>query len=764
MSRLVFAMGTLVLLALPSGVTAAPRTVFFARAGDTKPALVAGTLSEASRKPAADIARNFLRRTPDLAPCDPSLLGNPRVFRLRNGTVVRFPLEHLGIPVADASVAVRFDAEGRVRMVVGTPVGALPVNTQPLLSEEDARTTLTLRHAPLRSAAIAQAKARLVWQPLADRSLRLAWEIRLPLNPLVPEALIFRVDAMTGDLLRTRNLVRFENQAKVYPTNPVTSSLTTVTLEPTSPDPSAPDALANADVTVLNCKDLHHTVPLNLGPQTINVHLCDEIPTVTRDANGDYLYDPPSPDAWGSDPQTAPADEDSFSEVQMYYHIMKVYGYFRSFGNPEFRDLDAKPVQATVNFRIPIDTSSGSIDYTNLMNPNGTLYPFTNAFFMPPGELIPGLFRPASMVFGQGGSADFAYDGDVIYHEFTHAVIWSTSNLMGPGLDEYGLDPAPMGLNEGFADTFSSLVAGDPQVGEYAAGVMGGIRDLTVKYRCPDLLWGEAHQDSMAFSWAMWAIAQELGPDAEAPLFAALVQLPEDASFGLTSSLIEEEIEAALGTQARESVHAILLEANLIDCKRVIPYTGPREFLVTEGTSIGLNPVPGYVQFLYSLPAPAKKLTVTFDWLDNSMGFGAGSPAYTVYVRKDAPIQWSYGVTGATATKDQEFVLSATGQQNSWSGSLETILEPGDYYLQIVSTGEVGGYLLNIAITHEGAPQEDAGVPPGQDAGVPPGQDAGNQNIDGRDSGCGCATTAPSGGLAALLAIALLLVWRRRRS
>ena len=50
------------------------------------------------------------------------------------------------------------------------------------------------------------------------------------------------------------------------------------------------------------------------------------------------------------------------------------------------------------------------------------------------------------IAFGMGAKANYTMDADVIYHEFTHAVISTRNRLVGSvGMDSYGLndDPAP---------------------------------------------------------------------------------------------------------------------------------------------------------------------------------------------------------------------------------------------------------------------------------------------------------------------------------
>src|SRR5262249_52656891 len=119
---------------------------------------------------------------------------------------------------------------------------------------------------------------------------------------------------------------------------------------------------------------------------------------------------------------------------------------------------------------------------------------------------------------GQGAQRDLGYDGDVIYHEFTHAVLETTLHpSFLPLLDRYGVSVAPGAINEGLADYFSSVLTGDPNVGEYAALEAspgdGAIRSLTAADRCPTSIAGESHQDSKFFSTALWDFRRSLASE-----------------------------------------------------------------------------------------------------------------------------------------------------------------------------------------------------------------------------------------------------------
>ena len=77
----------------------------------------------------------------------------------------------------------------------------------------------------------------------------------------------------------------------------------------------------------------------------------------------------------------------------------------------------------------------------------------------------------------------------------------------------------------------------------------------------------------------------------------------------------------------------------------------------------------------------------------------------------------------------------------------------------VVATGTVGGELTNVTLSRVDAPQDDAGPPPQDGAGA--GDDAGGGGGGRKGCSCRAGDAAGSGGLLALLDLALLLARRR---
>jgi MYXO-CTERM domain-containing protein len=768
MRRLIF-----VLCLLPLTAAAAPATVVYRRPTDSRPAFAAGELSPPSALAPEAAARAFFAGVPALAPVPAAALDQATVRRLGVGSIVRFTLSHAGLPIVDTDVAVRLDGRGRVRAVAGRPLRLETAGpATPTLTARAAQELLATTHVPQRAAAVRLATPRLVWLAAGDGTLRLAWELRLPVVPAFAEALLFRVDARSGALLTARNLVRFADQGQVFVVDPTTDGNQTsvvplADLGPEASDP--PDALFNSLIKILNCVDRHSTVPVNFGGYNANVHVCDEVPTVTRDGSGDYVqYDPVTtaltPVANATEDAAACLTNpgcDPFAEVNAYWHVMKAYRYFQGFNDPAFAELITKPLQVNVNFRFPIDMQSGGFDPINAMDANGKLFGWDNSMFMPSGQLIPGLNRPAAVMLFEGSHHDISYDSTVTYHEFTHAVTWTLGSIQSQfALDEQGLDYAPPSLGEAFSDVFAAFLSEQDVVAGYAFDWDPTAQRHLREWHdvCPDFLTGEEHLDSVGISEALWKIHDTLGADSEPAIFAALAGLARDANFAETAAAVESALGDTLGAAAQETAHAVFVDHNVADCRRVIPYEAPRDLLLTYGSAeTGLLPTPGILQFKYTAATRISNLKLSFQWSPGmSSMFASGTTSYKVIVRQGEPITWSYDGTDPTATQDYEFALStpSSGAPTA-EGSLPDVLPPGDYYLMIVSTGDLGGVAQAITITADALPQDDAGPP--EDGGV----DAGDGGDDG-GRGCGCRTAPPAGGGAlALLGLALLLVRRR---
>jgi hypothetical protein len=436
-------------------------------------------------------------------------------------------------------------------------------------------------------------------------------------------------------------------EAWVYADDPITNdgALTQVPLTRTVHE----DGRLTSDwVAVFNClnEDGGLSGMPDFGGLSITVSLCHEVQTALPDADGNYLSIQPPADE--SDPN------DPFAEVMMYYHVNQAHDFFKD--TLGFEGLD-RPLPALVNVQIKMDPP---LPIPGLeLGPDGWMA-FPNAAYFPEEawrQLTEQFGLPPrnsdSIVFGQADN-DFAYDGRVIYHEYTHAVI-GTGRLSTPAMvDQYGLDNSSFSMNEGLADYFAATVANDPVVGRYGIGSFDPdlVRDLSDHKICPRDTYDEVHAHGKVIGSTMWAVRDVVGAEiADQIVFGALEQFGPRTNHQVAGALLLTEAER-LGVA--EAVEPILTDSGLLGCERAIPWTAYRGSALdggghrVEGTAstgvFGLTGgAPAYKQFYVELPeaAPegqAVRLTWTQAPGQGGLGGASGPAALHVATQHGAPV------------------------------------------------------------------------------------------------------------------------------
>jgi len=697
--------------------------------------------------------------------------GPARHVELTSGErVVKLPQVHRGVPVAMRGAAVTFGADGLARHVAARLEDDLPDLVTPAITADQAAAVARQRtrlHADPAGAAL------LIW-PTAGGN-KLAWALAPAAIPGVPYAPVVIVDAASGEVLVHYNSVVHLDQANVYPTNPVKSpDLIPVTL----PVGAGETTLQNALVVSKNCIDQHHLVTV-MG---LSVHTCDLLQTATADANGDFL-DPPAMD---TDP------EDTFSEISMFYHVNKAYSFFQLFDSK--LDVNAGlPIPTVSNLRIP--QGFDTFDLTKLGDPNLPLVPFQNAFFAPSNPLFQLVFgiNGGAMWFGQGPKRDYSYDGDVVYHEFTHAVVNVTLQLVGtPHMDQFGASQSPGAMNEGLADFFSSAIAGDPDVGEYASKDIDPnltvIRTLDNKDACPKDIGGEVHQDSTLFSGALWEARKGLVDDAaraqfDAAVYAAMnMSATGDLGYEDMAKLLREALTSSpLGKPAADALDAAFTAHGVLpQCDRILEYTGKtlngpaalQNLWFAPGTqTTGVSSkgwTPGVVQVHYKLPDGTSKLAVDLKKVDIGGGgiLGMGGTPFKPKVLVhfgDQPITFTYGPLAGPADLQQ---LDPTASGNDYAITVDIPAGTTDAWVMIGSAGQTDGAYTTLSLTASGdMPMTSSSSSTSSSSGEASSSSSGGTT---ESSGCGCAVPGEDGtrngaALGALAALGLLLSRRRRR-
>lgn len=397
--------------------------------------------------------------------------------------------------------------------------------------------------------------------------------------------------------------------AMVYPANPLdTPDVVEVRLDHFPPQGAPGGVLTGDFANVRNCVANLETgkkVTVSLGGFSLDLTYCTPEHTALPGDDATYRHILP--------PAEAAIDSDPFAEVMMYHHVQRIHDYFqRGFG---LTDLDY-PFEALVNIQVAVSLCDGWAAFGNaLFTPTGT--------FDYPVEFDFGLGGPA-IIFGQTATKDFAYEADVISHEYTHAMIGAT-RLNAIVLDEQGLDNHAGALNEAYADYFACSLANESVIGNYALNAVEGFtvcgvplstsgnlaRDLESTHRCPDDLTAEVHADAEIFSGALWAMRDLLGAErADALILNALVGFTGATDFATAAAATLAEVDGAVldaagGVTASEAaaIRAIFASRGVLDCQRVIPAdkVGARLPISFESGGGIINwpfddGTPGYVQ------------------------------------------------------------------------------------------------------------------------------------------------------------------------
>ncbi len=698
-------------------------------------------------------------------------------------TIVRFEQTHRGLPVIGRGAAVRLSESGAPIITTIDLEEDLPSTLASLTPSAAASIA-----ARIATGAVTADDAHLVVWPRSGGGSVLAYAV-LPRIPAgIPTSPRIIVDAQTGKVIERRDLVRFA-KASVYRFNP-TSSKNVETLD-LALAPTA-EKLSNPFLLSLNCVDRKSVRDLNVSGFKAKVHTCDVEQLATADASGDFIYAP-------SDVAGAMASRsDEFSEVSMYYHSAKAYEFFRNLqGSPDAQVVNDKPLRVVANFQIPAGISTGNILAAG--DPNTPLETFSNAFFSPAGGGLGAIFqqlygfKDGGLWFGQGPQRDYAYDGDVVYHEFGHAVVDATLKLEAWHIDARGAIDAPGAMNEGLADYFSSAITGDPEVGEYAAKDIsqnsGVLRTLANQDKCPTAVIGEVHFDSTLFSGALWDARSALPTGDRGKFDAAIYKAMRtnpgrgDLGFGDLGKLFLATLGTDLPAGATSLDAAFKARGILPSCERILELKDgsvkAAEPVIGGFAAPGLQSlpdagdlVPGIIQVHAKVGAKDGTLVVSFKAPKassapaNPLG-GGGTPFTPVaLVKYGKAITWtkSRGSAAHDADKAVDVAAGARG-----TATFEVPAGTTDVYVQIANKGDSDGAYDDLQLALSPA----AGVVTEPTPAGPLAPPAAEPKTT---ESCACATvgasadgsglggrSVPWAGLLAGLALAASVVRRRNR-
>ncbi len=497
----------------------------------------------------------------------------------------------------------------------------------------------------------------------------------LPLYEInLPEALhlnwVYYYNAETGKLLGRENRILDAVYGNIYSPSPAVSNLEEKEFTDFAPEFYDSNSeyyrkLYGEHVVSYNCKTSR--------PQIVNTPYGEStICGLTLDAqameSGENLTFTYLPDEMSGD--------EPFSSIQMYYHVTLVHNYFWNRFEDDFsKDLMPK-LTAISNYH----------EYQS-----GIWQRYDNAFFAPSAYTsMLGFPFGDAIVFGQGNSCDYSYDGDVIYHEYTHGVVDKTSALVGYNFDKFGLSAEPGAMNEGYADYFSSTIADDSVVGNHA----GVLRNLDNNLKCSDAVKGESHYDSRYFSGALWKVRELLGAEiADKIIFKAMVALPKRCSMD-EARVINEEIAAEFDESYRDIVHQAFKSHGLVECDRAKPYnSNDIMYDFIGGKSNGDNPLltrefgTSYMQYKINVPEGKKSMKIDFGTHPDQWGWNAPAPLLSIVIKKGEPV--TFNLEGGTPIHNGDYVIDLKSQSGSTTVQGPCFSE-GDWYIHFLNYGGSG--------------------------------------------------------------------------
>lgn len=569
-------------------------------------------------------------------------------------------------------------------------------------------------------------------------------------------------------------------------------------------------------------------------PVGYDVAVCDRMRRASNQTNAtnDFVYTPVDPPAnamtvIGSDP----ANSDQFAEVHSFYHVNTVYDWVRKLSSK------AAPIYGTnpniVPFKMRDERRTPAVKvavWSNVMFPNfnelfagglncvlnppcraNTLLRVDNAAFFPREQFsqlpLPGFDTGADtlMIF-QGNAADAAYDATVIQHEFGHGVVYATANIT---FDELAVDNRSANneggaLHEGFADYIAAAFNNTAEVGPYfgpralagqpmAPGVRTDsyLRSMDNTLACPDVLWGEVHQDSQHVAGALWEARKNVfqgtdnGETFDAAFYAMLVSITPNADFAMVASTMSARVGTAFPSIATAGAQltTIFTTRGVVGCSKVLtadstslprPYYG----IATASAALGNSVIPGPIQFKLALPQGALRIRVT-GASGGGGGLGGGMPpTVRVLAKTGAPINFTK--LGGVLQNDAPTSVNTVLNGQNLTGAV-TVNAPcnSEVYVTLAAAGG-GATIQNLDLQVDPLvncmlPVADAGMGGGAGGGTGGGTggSTGTQTLPSvgpmnttqqppAATGCGCASPADIG--APLFALALLLLNRRRRS
>lgn len=626
---------------------------------------------------------------------------------------------------------------------------------------------------------------------------------------------------------------------------------TCVVPQPDGGYPSFPNdggELCGDQLMMYNCCPTANCVP-DAGPRRIagtlmlpgvpfpiqyDVAVCDRLRRASNltNATADFAYTPVDPPTNRTAVLASDlANSDPFAEVHSFYHVNTVYDWMRKLSTRAQPIFGSNPAIAPFRMRDERRVPAVKVAvWSNVMFPNfpeiqancggtplvcrgNTLLRVDNAAFFPRENFsqipLPGFDTGADtlMIF-QGNAADAAYDATVIQHEFGHGAVYATAALTfdDAALDTRSANNEGGALHEGFADYIAAAFNNLAEVGPYfgpratagqptAPGVRSDtfLRSMDNTFSCPDVLWGEVHQDSMHVAGALWEARKNVfqgtdgGETFDAAFYAMLVSISPNADFAMVAAALSARVATAFPGIATASAQMTQIFRNrgVIGCSKVLPVgagTLPRMYYGIPNAPAGMSNavIPGPLQFKLRANAGALRVHLSAASGGGSGPLGMGPlPQVRMLARLGSPI--TFVRQGGVLQNDADLTVDATTSGNNVAGVAELDAPcNSEVYLTLAAQGG-GAKLQNLNLTID--PLVNCVIPVDAGTGGGSGDDAGTGGGAGGNTGTttllsvgagnttqqpevktGCGCSSPADLAAPLMALVLLLGTRRRRS
>jgi len=633
--------------------------------------------------------------------------------------VVRLTRRLGGLPVMGTVAALRFGADGSIDLVQVSPGPNAIASGERRLRTEDAAQQAARNRLGSRAEILG---VRALLFPIDDQLVP-AWALDVRDGGIESSLERVFLDARSGEVIVRFPLIRHA-LGTVFPHNRVTDMDVTRDVELTE---MTGTGLTGRYVRVTSCN-----AQAGRGG-------CAPVANASADGDGDFLYAP-----------VTMSYDDAFAEVNAYHHVTIAAQYFREQHEFTWRCGASSTLEVLVNYSEAPAT------------------PYDNAAYTPGG----GSGGCGFLLFGEGVTGDFAWDADVVYHEYGHAVTDAQTDILGFTVDALGLSYEPLAINEGISDYWAGTIQGDGSIAESfndpaLGGAHASLRVIDNALTCPSDLVGEGHYDGRLFSAVVWDVREAAGAEvADAILYAAVPTYLSNVSLasaatGYRAAAMALIDAGTIDASVLADIDAAIAAHQLTDCRRVVPLDDGRLRQGYSGNemltgSLGRSIAP--VHFRVDVPVDATSLTLRMSRI-------TVAGRYSLHLRAGTPVRVSTG----RIVSSFEASIGPGGDLVLTDGSPFPLPRCQTLYVavQVDDLNTAGQSLFGMQSFLEQSGDPSATCPAMPDAGPPAGTDAGvgDAGAPMDTSGCSCRASSRRGPpmLGVLAGMGLLGLRIRRR-